>query len=56
MSISLACLLALAGLATQAAGASWGLAAGLVAAALAGAFVMAATWWGSADLRTALAR
>jgi putative peptidoglycan lipid II flippase len=57
MAISLACLLALAGLATQA----WlpsmpGLWLGLTAAGLAGVAVMGATWWGSSDLRAALAR
>jgi putative peptidoglycan lipid II flippase len=57
MAISFACLLALAGLATQ----SWlpsaaGLWLGLVIAGLAGLAVMGATWWGSADLRAALAR
>jgi peptidoglycan biosynthesis protein MviN/MurJ (putative lipid II flippase) len=57
MAISLLCLLALAGLAAQA----WlpmspGLWLGLVAAGLAGLFVMGATWWGSPDLRAALAR
>jgi putative peptidoglycan lipid II flippase len=57
MAISLACLLVLAGLATQAwlPGAT-GLWLGLGAAAIAGLVVMAATWWGSADLRAALAR
>jgi hypothetical protein len=35
---------------------SWGLWLGLAAAALAALLVMAATWWGSADLRAALAR
>lgn len=57
MVISLACLLALAGLATQA----WlpftpGLWLGLTVAGLAGVAVMGAAWWGSADLRAALAR
>jgi peptidoglycan biosynthesis protein MviN/MurJ (putative lipid II flippase) len=57
MAISFACLLALAGLATQ----SWlpspaGLWLALAIAALAGLAVMGATWWGSADLRAALAR
>lgn len=57
MAISLACLLVLAGLATQA----WlpdaaGLWLGLAVAGVAGLAVMAATWWGSADLRAALAR
>jgi putative peptidoglycan lipid II flippase len=57
MAISLACLLVLAGLATRA----WlpiatGLWLGLAVAGIAGLVVMAATWWGSADLRAALAR
>jgi len=46
----------LAVLAAQVPVASWGLWPGLAAAVLAGLFVMAATWWGSADLRAALAR
>jgi putative peptidoglycan lipid II flippase len=54
MSVSLLCLLAVAALAW--AGLPGGLAAGLVAAALAGGAVMGFTWWGSADLRAALAR
>src|SRR6185369_4145139 len=57
MAISFACLLALAGLATQswlpASSALW---LGLLVAGLAGLAVMGATWWGSADLRAALAR
>jgi peptidoglycan biosynthesis protein MviN/MurJ (putative lipid II flippase) len=57
MAISLVCLLALAGLATQAwLPASPGLWLGLALAGLAGLAVMGATWWGSADLREALAR
>ena len=57
MAISLAGLLLLAGVATQGfPQAAWGAAAGLAAAGVAGALVMAATWWGSADLRAALAR
>jgi hypothetical protein len=57
MAISLGCLLALASLAAQAGPASLpGLWIGLAAAGLAGLAVMGATWWGSADLRTALAR
>ena len=56
MLISLLCLLVLAGLAAQAPIASFGLCAGLLAAALASSVVMGATWWGSADLRAALAR
>jgi peptidoglycan biosynthesis protein MviN/MurJ (putative lipid II flippase) len=54
MAISLLCLLGVAVLAW--AGAPAGLALGLVAAAVAGLAVMGATWWGSADLRAALAR
>jgi putative peptidoglycan lipid II flippase len=57
MVISFACLLALAGLAAQpwlpSSSALW---LGLALAGLAGAAVMGATWWGSADLRAALAR
>ena len=56
MLISLACLVVLAGLAAHVPVGSWGLWPGLAAAVLAGLFVMAATWWGSADLRAALAR
>jgi len=56
MLISLVCLVVLAVLAAQVPVASWGLWPGLAAAVLAGLFVMAATWWGSADLRAALAR
>jgi peptidoglycan biosynthesis protein MviN/MurJ (putative lipid II flippase) len=56
MSISLLCLLVLAGFAVQLPVASWGLWPGLMAAGLAGLLVMSATWWGSADLRAALAR
>jgi peptidoglycan biosynthesis protein MviN/MurJ (putative lipid II flippase) len=56
MVISLLCLLLLAGLAAQALPPSLGLWTGLVAAALAGVLVIVATWWGSADLRGALAR
>jgi putative peptidoglycan lipid II flippase len=56
MLISVVCLVVLAGLAAQISIASWGLWPGLVAAAVAGLFVMGATWWGSADLRAALAR
>lgn len=55
MAISLLCLLVLAGLAARLP-APVGLWPGLVLAGLAGALVMAATWWGSADLRAALAR
>lgn len=36
--------------------AAWGLWTGLAAATVAGLLVMAATWWGSIDLRSALAR
>lgn len=56
MAISLACLLALAGLAAQLPAPSWGLPAGVALAGLAAVFVMAVTWCGSADLRQALAR
>lgn len=56
MAISLLCLLALAGLGAQLPLPAWGLWAGLAAAGAAGALVMAGTWWGSADLRQALAR
>jgi putative peptidoglycan lipid II flippase len=56
MLISLLCLLVLAGFAAQVPVASLGLWPGLLAAALAGLGVMGATWWGSADLRAALAR
>ena len=55
MAISCLSLLVLAGLAARLPlpGGLW---AGLVLGALAGALVLAATWWGSADLRAALAR
>ena len=56
MLISLLCLLALAGFAAQLPLGSLGLWPGLLAAAAAGLLVMGATWWGSADLRAALAR
>ena len=57
MAISLGCLLALAALAASAGPATFpGLWAGLAAAGMAGLVVMAGTWWGSADLRAALAR
>ncbi|NPC56208.1 lipid II flippase MurJ [Caenimonas soli] len=56
MLVSLLCLLVLAGLAAQASVPSLGLWSGLALAALAGLAVMAATWWGSGDLRAALAR
>jgi putative peptidoglycan lipid II flippase len=56
MVISLACLLVLAGIAAQASAVSLGLWSGLSLAALAGLIVIGATWWGSADLRAALAR
>ncbi|MDB5872713.1 MAG: virulence factor family protein [Ramlibacter sp.] len=57
MAISMACLSALAGVAAQA----WlppvpGLWPGLAAAVFAGLAVMLLTWWGSDDLRAALAR
>jgi len=57
MAISSACLLAVAGLASQVGFAEApALGLGLAAAGLAGLVVMGATWWGSADLRAALAR
>jgi putative peptidoglycan lipid II flippase len=57
MAISFACLLAFAGLAAQPwLPSSTGLGLGLAVAGLAAAAVMGATWWGSADLRAALAR
>jgi putative peptidoglycan lipid II flippase len=56
MLISLVCLVVVAALAAQVPVGSWGLWLGLAAAALAALLVMAATWWGSADLRAALAR
>jgi putative peptidoglycan lipid II flippase len=59
MAISLACLLLVWGFAA-AGGAwlssAWGLVPALAAAAAAGLLVLAATWWGSVDLRVALAR
>ena len=56
MAISIACLV-LAAVARQALPqASWEIGTGLAAACLAGTLVMAATWWGSADFRAALAR
>jgi len=36
--------------------AAWGLSTGLAAAAVSGMLVVGATWWGSTDLRSALAR
>jgi peptidoglycan biosynthesis protein MviN/MurJ (putative lipid II flippase) len=56
MAISLLCLLALAGLAFQIPLPAWNPWTGLAIAGLGGSLVMAATWWGSADLRAALAR
>jgi peptidoglycan biosynthesis protein MviN/MurJ (putative lipid II flippase) len=56
MTISFACLLVPAGIAVQAPALSSGLWSGLAPALLAGLLVMGATWWGSADLRAALAR
>jgi putative peptidoglycan lipid II flippase len=56
MGISLACLLALASLGAQALAGAPGLWLGLALACLAGLAVIGATWWGSADLRAALAR
>jgi putative peptidoglycan lipid II flippase len=50
MTISLLCLLALAGVATQAP-TSLGVWAGLAGAALAGLLVVGVTWWGSAEFR-----
>lgn len=55
MVISTLCLLVLAGLAAQLP-APHGLWVGLIVAGLAGMLVLAATWWGSPDLRAALAR
>lgn len=54
MAISLACLLVVAAFAGGAP--SWGPGPALAAAAAAGLLVVAATWWGSDDLRAALAR
>jgi putative peptidoglycan lipid II flippase len=57
MAVSLACLIVVAGVAgTWPAVAGITVATGLAAAVLAAALVMAATWWGSPDLRRALAR
>lgn len=57
MAISLGALAVVAALAPGAASAApWGLVPGLVAAAAAGIAVVAMTWWGSIDLRSALAR
>jgi putative peptidoglycan lipid II flippase len=58
MAISLAALLALVGATSLQAGISaWpGLWPGLIAALVAAVAVLAITWWGSADVRTALAR
>ncbi len=56
MAISLVCLLVLAGLGMQGWFSLPGMWLGLVLAAIAGVAVMAATWFGSADLRAALAR
>jgi putative peptidoglycan lipid II flippase len=57
MAVSLACLILLAAAAGNwLAPASMQVATGLAAAAVAAVLVMAATWWGSADLRRALAR
>jgi peptidoglycan biosynthesis protein MviN/MurJ (putative lipid II flippase) len=56
MGISLLCLLGLAGVAAQAMPPFLDLWTGLALAASAGIVVVAATWWGSADLRGALAR
>jgi len=54
--ISLLSLLVLAGVAAQVPLGSLGLWPGLLAAVAAGLVVMGASWWGSADLRAALAR
>jgi putative peptidoglycan lipid II flippase len=57
MAISLAGLLVMGGVAAGASRAIvFGLWPGLLAAAVAAALVIAATWWGSVDLRAALAR
>jgi putative peptidoglycan lipid II flippase len=57
MAISLGGLLVMGGVAAGASRAVvWGLWPGLLAAAVSAALVMAATWWGSIDLRAALAR
>jgi putative peptidoglycan lipid II flippase len=56
MLFSLSCLLVLAGFAAQVPPGSLGLWPGLLAALAAGLVIMGATWWGSADLRAALAR
>jgi putative peptidoglycan lipid II flippase len=57
MAVSLACLIILAAAAGNwLALSSMQVATGLAAAALAAVLVMAASWWGSADLRRALAR
>ena len=57
MGISLGCLLLVAGVSAGAwPPGSWGLWPALAVAALAGLLVVAATWWGSVDLRSALAR
>jgi putative peptidoglycan lipid II flippase len=57
MTISLAGLLVIGGIAAGASRAIvWGLWPGLAAAAVAGTLVLGATWWGSVDLRAALAR
>jgi putative peptidoglycan lipid II flippase len=56
MLVSLLCLLVLAGFAAQVPPGSLGLWPGLLAALAAGLVIMGATWWGSADLRAALAR
>ena len=57
MAISLGCLLLVAGFSAGAwPPGSWGLWPALATAALAGLLVVLATWWGSVDLRSALAR
>ncbi len=56
MAISLAGLAVVAAISFGASSAALGLWTGLAAAAVAGLLVLGATWWGSSDLRCALAR
>jgi putative peptidoglycan lipid II flippase len=56
MVIAAGALLLLAAIAGPLSVASFGVGVGLAAATIAGLFVMLVTWWGSADLRAALAR